>query len=316
MTLELLQKYITGQADEAENRQVTEWIHSNPEHMREYLAQRKLFDISIWQSTDMQDNQPATRHFNIRPALREATKLAAMFALAFISFYLWDTYISPDKEVTKTNYQSIYVPAGQRSELTLADGTKVWLNARTRLTFPTTFDNNLRKVKLEGEGFFDVTKDAEHPFIVETEKCNIKVLGTEFNVTAYAQDSIWEAALLKGSIELIEPETQQVNMRLEPNTVATLQNNRFVKRSLNDTEHYRWREGLICFDNITAGEMLKKLSLYYGVEFVVNNYRIQNNRYTGKFRTSDGVEHVLRVMKLNHKFNYKRDDENNRIIIY
>ena len=89
-------------------------------------------------------------------------------------------------------WQSIYVPAGQRAELMLADGTKVWLNSRSTLTFPGSFKGNIRNVKLDGEGYFAVTKNVEQPFIVETNKCNVKVLGTELNVMAYAADSVWE----------------------------------------------------------------------------------------------------------------------------
>lgn len=84
----------------------------------------------------------------------------------------------------------MYLPA-QRAELMLSDGTKVWLNSLSTLTFPGHFNGDIRNVKLDGEGYFAVTKNAKQPFIVETNKCNVKVLGTEFNVMAYATDNIW-----------------------------------------------------------------------------------------------------------------------------
>ena len=211
--------------------------------------------------------------------------------------------------------QSIHVPAGQRAELMLADGTKVWLNSLSTLTFPGNFTGDIRNVKLDGEGYFAVTKNAEQPFIVETNKCSVKVLGTEFNVMAYATDSIWETALLKGAIEILSPGATMNGMKLEPNTMASLKEDRLIKGRIKDPDHFLWREGLICFNNVSVKDMLEKLKLYYGVDIVVNNTKILNNRYTGKFRTGDGVEHVLKVLKLNNKFTYKKDDEKNVITI-
>ena len=161
----------------------------------------------------------------------------------------------------------------------------------------------------------DRTKNAEQPFIVETNKCSVKVLGTEFNVMAYATDSIWETALLKGAIEILSPSATMNGMKLEPNTMASLKEDRLIKGRIKDPDHFLWREGLICFNNVSVKDMLEKLKLYYGVDIVVNNTKILNNRYTGKFRTGDGVEHVLKVLKLNNKFTYKKDDEKNVITI-
>lgn len=86
--------------------------------------------------------------------------------------------------------------------MTLADGTKVWLNSRSSLKFPTNFQGKSRNVILDGEGFFTVAKNKEVPFIVKTKKYDVKVLGTEFNILAYSTDSIWETSLLEGSVEI------------------------------------------------------------------------------------------------------------------
>ncbi|MDE5710295.1 MAG: DUF4974 domain-containing protein, partial [Bacteroides sp.] len=105
-------------------------------------------------------------------------------------------------------------------------------------------------------------------------------------------------------------------LRLEPNTTARLEGGRLVKGGIENPNHFLWREGLICFNNITVGDMFKKLELYFGVNIDVKNDRILKNRYTGKFRTSDGVEHVLKVLRLRNKFTYTKDDETNVITIH
>ena len=282
--------------------------------MREYMAQRKLHDIALWRTEPVKtENKQLKKHFTLRTLWIETAKIAAIFAVVLLGTYYWSEKHQAEQS---ESLQSIHVPAGQRAELMLADGTKVWLNSLSTLTFPGHFNGDIRNVKLDGEGYFAVTKNEKQPFIVETNKCNVKVLGTEFNVMAYAADSIWETALLEGAVEILSPGTTMNGMKLEPNTMASLKGNKLIKGRIKDPEHFLWREGLICFNNVSVKDMLEKLKLYYGVDIIVNNTKILNNRYTGKFRTGDGVEHVLRVLRLNNKFTYKKDDEKNVITIY
>ena len=313
MNPELLQKYIAGNATEAEKQRVTKWIQENPENMREYMAQRKLHDMALWRTEPVaEENSRERKHFSLRGVCMEAAKIAAVLAIVLLGTHYWTGKHQVPEDKT---WQSIYVPAGQRAELMLADGTKVWLNSRSTLTFPGSFKGNIRNVKLDGEGYFAVTKNVEQPFIVETNKCNVKVLGTEFNVMAYAADSVWETSLLEGAVEILVPGSNNSGMRLEPNMMASLKGNRLVKGRIKEVDSFLWREGLLCFNDISVRDMIEKLKLYYGVDIVVNNTRILKNRYTGKFRTKDGVEHVLKVLKLNNKFTYTKNDETNVITI-
>ncbi len=312
MNAELLRKYIEGNATDDESRRVTEWIQASPDNMREYMAQRKLHDIALWRAVPVAaEQQPARRRLTLRRIGAEVAKAAAVLAVGWIGLQMWPKDQPQPEQVAM---QTIYVPAGQRVELSLADGTRVWLNARTTLSFPGKFTGDTRSVKLEGEGYFDVARNEEQPFIVETGKCDVKVLGTEFNVMAYREDSVWETSLLKGAVEIVVPGQRQT-LRLEPNTMASLRGKQLTKGAIKEPDHFLWREGLICFNNISVGDMMEKLELYYGVDIVVNNRRIVNNRYTGKFRTKDGVEHVLKVLRLNNHFTYTKDDETNVITI-
>lgn len=312
MNSDLLQKYIAGNATKDEKRRVTEWIQASPENKREYMAQRKLYDIALWR-TDAETIQPVPRkHFTLRHMSWEVSKVAAIFILAFLGIRYWDL---KSAEEEKTSLQSIYVPAGQRAELTLADGTKVWLNSRSTLTFPGEFKGEVRDVKLDGEGYFVVARNENQPFVVETNRYDVRVLGTEFNVTAYAEDSVWETSLLKGSVEIWKPGSDVGTLRLDPNTMVSLKKNKLVKGRIREPDYFLWREGLLCFHNISVRDMMEKLKLYYGVDIVVNNQKLLQNRYTGKFRTKDGVEHVLRVLRLNNAFTYTMNEETNVITI-
>jgi transmembrane sensor len=312
MDKQLLQKYISGSATEEEARRVTEWIYKSENNRRIYMAQRKLFDIYLWHSPSKTVKRRSIINIHIfKKVSIRIMEVAAMIALIIIGTYFW-IYNWQSKKAEQM--QSIYVPVGQRSEILLTDGTKVWLNSRSKLTFPSTFYGKYRKVKLDGEGYFIVTKNRERPFIVETDKYNVKVLGTEFNVTAYSLNNTWRTSLLRGSVEIDSPQGF-VQMKLSPNDMATYNGNKLVKSTIEDDEYYRWREGLICFDNVSIKEIIDRLEICYGVNIVVNDKQMLSKRYTGKFWISDGIEQVFKVLSLDNSFTYHKDENTNAIII-
>ncbi|MCM0717162.1 FecR domain-containing protein [Parabacteroides sp. W1-Q-101] len=314
MNQELLNKYIAGDATPEEKEEVARWLDADKKNMKEFLALRKLYDISIWQ----QEQTPVAKdklslgnkRWTLRSASFELAKVAAIFILAFTIVYSF--LINEDNDSAKM--QTIFVPPGQRAELTLTDGTKVWLNAKTTFTFPDKFTANNRRVTLDGEGYFDVTKNPEKPFIVNTERYDIKVMGTEFNVTAYSGSSVFETSLLKGAVEVFSP-AKDTKVSLEPH-MRTYEENGILKKDTIEHENYfLWKEGLICFYDEPVDKMIKKLQLYYDVKIDVQNKTLLNNRYSGKFRTKDSVEHVLKVLQLNNKFSYEKDNDRNLITI-
>lgn len=306
MDIKLLQKYIAGNADKSETQQVVEWMKLSDDNRREYMAQRKLYDIALWrtQRSDDEESAPA-RRWTIGMVLKETLKIAAVIAIVFSATYFW---MDSERQHEEESLQSVYAPSGQRTEIRLPDGTKVWLNARSSLTYSNQFIGDFRKVKLNGEAYFIVTKNKEKPFIVQTGTYNIKVLGTEFNVSAYHSSGEWRTSLLNGKVEIDDNQGQSL-MQLEPNTEASLENGRLVKSAINTTEAFAWRRGLLSFTKLPMAEMVKKFELYYGVRIVVNNKRLLSNIYTGKFFIGDGIEHALDVLKIDNNFNYKYDTD-------
>nr|WP_320059675.1 FecR family protein [uncultured Bacteroides sp.] len=308
MTTNLLQKYIIGDATLDEKEQVVYWIEASQENMREYMALRKMYDIQIWHNSDIKKRQqePVEKRHLIRTICWEAIKISAVFALAFVIF---QQIKSPAKE----EFQSCYVPEGQRAELQLPDGTKVWLNAKSRLTYPTDFNGKNRKVTLTGEGYFAVARNEKKPFIVHAQQYDIRVLGTEFNVIAYPHSNFFETSLLKGSVQIFTPNSG--THKLVPNRRIYSQKGKLYEGPIKNSDHFLWRKGLICFNDESVGDIIKKLEIYYDITIIVKNRSILDNRYSGKFRMKEGVEHVLKVLQLKHKFSYEKDEEKNTITI-
>jgi ferric-dicitrate binding protein FerR (iron transport regulator) len=307
MDNKLLQKYIAGDANKSETQQVVEWMKLSDDNRREYMAQRKLYDIALWRTNRSDDEEEAAMgsKWTFKMVLKETIKIAAVIAIVFSATYYWTDYRLKNE---KGSLQSVYAPAGQRTEIRLSDGTKVWLNARSSLTYSDKFVGDCRRVRLNGEAYFIVSKNKAKPFIVQTGKYNIKVLGTEFNVSAYHTDEEWRTSLLNGKVEIVDNNGQSL-MQLEPNTEAYLKDGKLVKSRLNAAETFAWRRGLLSFTKLSMAEMVKKFELYYGVRIVVNNRQLLENSYTGKFFIGDGIEHALDVLKIDNTFTYIYDTD-------
>lgn len=218
-------------------------------------------------------------------------------------------------EQTPIALQTITVPAGQRINITLADGTNVWLNARTTIQYPITFNEKERLVKLDGEAYFDVTKDKSKPFIVQTDNYNVEVLGTQFDVNAYSETGEFETTLMSGSVKVASVSDSTQKITLKPNNKVFLQDGKLHVTAVDDYNPYRWKEGLICFKNETFTSIMKDFEKYYGLTIQVKNKNVFKYVYTGKFRQTDGIDYALRVLQKDIKFTYQRDDENQIIYI-
>lgn len=218
-----------------------------------------------------------------------------------------------DAVIAIASPQELYVPPGQRAQLTLPDGSIVWLNAGSRLSYPSVFTKE-RKVILSGEGFFDVAKNEKQPFIVSTNSMDIKALGTQFNVFSYPEADYASVYLLEGSVKAYHSVSESAGIILKPDQYLVQKNGQF-KLGTADPDNLLWREGIYTFNRQKLGSIIKKLELYYDVDIVVKHAEILNYEYTGKFRQRDGVLEILRIIQEIHRFNILEKKELNQIVL-
>lgn len=274
------------------------------------MALHKLNDISLLNQADNRaDNQKKKRTVSFRKIGYELAKIAAILIIFWGGTKLFETNTTEESIIT---YQTLYVPAGQRAELILPDSTRVWLNAHSKLIYPVSFGKGNRQVELNGEAYFDVVHNEKQPFIVKTRQMDIQVLGTEFNVTSYSSD--FEVSLLRGCIELSSPNLSST-YRMKEKEHIKLKNNKLIINNITDYDYFRWKEGLICFNNESVATIIEKLKLYYDINIETHNKKFLNSRYSGKFRTKDGIEQVLKVLQIEHKFSYTKNNDLNLITI-
>ena len=314
---ELLIAYFKGEVSDEETQRITEWIEAEIEHQRYYQQLCRLFEMSYWiEDMSEQTEVALPKKAKILPWKHYAIsfmKVAAIFVLGFaLHFFL-------NRQTTTTHHElqhQIHVPTGQHVEIMLADGSKVWLNSGSTLTFPSKFNGKKRLVELDGEGFFEVKSDKEHPFIVSTSKYQVKAVGTSFNVYDYQDSPQFEAALLNGKVEVTTNAKKSSVVILTPNQRAALCQGVLKVKPIENANNYLWRKGILYF-NEPLLEVFDKLQEYYDIEFQIRNSSLtRKSPYcTGKFRAKDGLEHIIRVLKETNHFDYQIDYENKKIII-
>ena len=318
MDQETLYKFFNSQATLEEEERIRIWVEENPDNERLFVEQRKLYDSMTLLKDENDLRSLLSREGNgYTPKrkyslIREVMKIAAVAVIVFFAAYFLFQESDGDKHIAM---QTISVPAGQRINITLPDGTNVWLNARTTIQYPVSFNNKERLVKLDGQAYFDVERNEDIPFIVETNVGKIRVLGTKFDVLDYSGSNCFETALMDGSVEVSLISNPKQKMHLSPDTKACLVNGKLQRESLIDYNSYRWKEGLISFENKPFADIMKEFEKSYGVKIVIQNNIVLAYSYTGKFRIVDGIDYALRVLQKDIKFTYSRDNDNNILYI-
>lgn len=192
------------------------------------------------------------------------------------------------------------VPFGKTSVVLLADGSKVHLNAGSRLVFPETFVGDKREVFLSGEAFFEIRKDERHPFIVATTDINVEVKGTKFNLSAYASDAFYETVLTEGKVRIRQNRAAIFHEAtdLEPNQIASFDRmNKVTGVKKVDVENYiLWKDGILKFESSDFSQVVRKLERYYNICFSFQNLLLKDLKISGKLDLNGSKESVIEIL--------------------
>jgi ferric-dicitrate binding protein FerR (iron transport regulator) len=247
-----------------------------------------------------------------------------------------------DKLHAEEGISSIVTKNGNRSKVVLPDGSQVWLNAGSNLDYNnSTFNKEFREVSLNGEAYFDVTKNPDKPFIIHTKKMDIKVLGTVFNVRSYSNEKTAEAALIKGSIEVTlkdrkdqkiilkpnekisvaneEPKTDTKQTKIIPAKIGSAHIPQIVVKELKTNPTYNiigeiaWTQNKLYFEDESLEDIGLRMERWFGKKVTIANESLKNIHYTGNFE-NETLEEVLSYLKLSKSFNFRLGNDN--VVIY
>lgn len=311
MQEETIYRYLVGECTPEEESAIKEWYAENPEeHQREIDRVRFLFESTLIHRVIGKPARPKSRIVTLRPIVRRVMRVAAVAALVIGSIYGTREYLYNE---ISGQMMTLEVPAGQRVGIDLADGTHVWLNAGSKIEYPTVFGRHDRQVKISGEAMFDVAHDASRPFIVETYASTIEVLGTKFNVEADQAANRFSTTLLRGKVK-VSIDGQEVF--LDPDQTVDLIDGNLVVTRTEDPAAMLWTEGILSMKGVSFEELMCKFEKLYDVRIVYECKTVPVIEFaSGKIRIADGIDHVLKVLQHVAKFSYEHDQENNIIYI-
>jgi transmembrane sensor len=318
----LILRLFSGEADINEKKQIAEWLKHSPENKKLYIDLRE-----IWLSSGVQNNadeyhlEDAIEQFRerigqiprIMPVsqgiIRFFRKYAALFILVFL---LPIGYYFGTQNIEAQSMTTVSCALGDKTNIILPDSTRVWLNSGSKITFNSDFRREGRKVFLEGEAFFSVSKDKEHPFLLRSSDIEIKVLGTQFNVKAYPKDKSVSTTLIEGSIQISSPSEKMV---IEPDQkiVFNKETKKMTLNKLKDTApEIDWKRGRLIFRNESLEELEIKLERWFDVDICLADEKVKQRRFTGTLER----ESILEVISYFELSKYVTCDiRGNKIII-
>lgn len=236
---------------------------------------------------------------SFRVAASVAILIAAGFVFMLSQLQTDQQTISETKEIVKET------KAGEKLKTMLPDGTIVFLNAGSRLTYPDSFSDSSRIVVLEGEGYFEVAEDKSRPFTVRTQNMDVTALGTEFCVNVSQDNAKDLVALVSGKLLITNIKNEQIKIDSGYTVRLSREDHSFSKSNIDYLTEVAWKDGALHFDNDSFIEIVKALELNYGVEFMMDpRLNKINDTYTGTFK-NESLDNVLKVLSFSMNFNYE-----------
>lgn len=368
---DLIAKKLAGEADAAELAELEELLRSHPDM---HYSMQTLADLWHQPVPDTEDTQLAYGHHlqrmkamgleiedepesfteaPVMPLRKRFLLLSAMFGLVFfIAFYAFNHYNNSNSAKAAVSNRSsndiseVSTKNGSRTKLQLPDGTQVWLNSGSKLSYDKSYGNGLREVSLSGEAFFDVVKNPALPFVIHTTSIDIKVLGTAFNVKSFPNEKNTETSLIRGSIEVTLKNTSRGKIILKPNEklisanqdssytltgpaqparlhapavkapekpepLVTVSHITYSPRDSSVIET-SWMDNKLIFRSETFEELAVKMERWYGVSIRFADESIKPRRLNGIFE-NESVQQALEALQLITPFSYKMNK--NEIVI-
>lgn len=248
--------------------------------------------------------------FENKEKVKEANDTSAMIMIQNNALvYAAQNRVEEDKII----FNELIVPNKCRYMVSLSDSTKVWVNANSSIRFPVAFGKKERRVFISGEVLFEVTKDAERPFIVEVDELSVKVLGTLFNINSYDNFADVRVTLVEGSVESYTNAWRKVmkpNEQLSYNKV----DKSFTVKEVNGNDFSLWKDGIYIFKCESLNSIIEIINRWYGIECKIINPAYEDIEITGVLDVNLGLEHFMKLLKMTSKIKYKM--ENDVLIIF
>ncbi len=321
-------KYLNKESEnQSVAKKVENWISESPENKE--IAEKAFYFNQVAKANavyEATDHQKAFTKFKKSIESRERKRGFAIIlrniervaAILFIPILITLLYTYNTKGYLDSPMIEVASKTGVVTQLDLPDGSKVWLNSNSKIKYPQKFSRKLRDIELSGQAYFDVTPNKKVPFIVNTtSNYYVEVLGTEFDIMAYENDSIVETTLIEGSVKVgssdVSSDIQPIILEPSERVIFDKKSNDFNIDLLKSIEESRWKDGFIIFKDTPMERALIILSRNYNVKFEVANTDIYNSNITATFN-QESIHQILKYLKLAIDIEYEYNGDIIRIL--
>lgn len=306
--LELLDKFYDNRATENEKRQLAAMLNDSDRWVEDFDG---IWEHSFGHMPESVDERifkvisktVNPQKINIRRSFMRIAACAAVVSAIAVSLFYWNE----NRLLTKYNDMTVEVGQGQKSDISLPDGTIVHLNADSKLRYGSNFNGKQRQVELIGEAYFDVAKDTRSPFIVKAGDIQVRALGTSFNVHAYPDDENITTYLAEGSV-IISSSTQSLNLSPGEVAVYSLKKNRMIKKKEDDRLFIAWMNNEMVFNDEPILNIIKLLERNYNVKFEIKSDRLNSITFTGTLKNAS-LQSTLYALQFTSSISYKKKDD-------
>lgn len=312
--------YIAGKASEEERRKVLVWIGENEANRKTFNRLKNLWVLSHLPQTKASEKDTMKfssrlhrkihiKHLMWWSAAASIILLISLTAYQKINYYQSQIEFLNQQQITELEYKT---NKGIKGKITLPDGSVVSLNSDSYLKCPSKFFGDSRNIEFSGEGFFEVVKNPKKPMIIKLDN-DIKVIvkGTKFNLSSYKNDKDVSALLLSGEITIIKNDKQgDKEIRVKPNEkiyIAKVNKQIDLTEPLEILPTIGWKDGWLIFDETPMDEVLRKLERWHGVQFVVEDKELLNQRFTARFK-EESISQILEMMNKVSLISYELHD--------
>jgi transmembrane sensor len=315
-------KFIEKKGDNEFNSEVISWINASQNNQALFSKIKAKHVIDTLDSNT--ESTLATRKYNEFLEKKKAAKKPLRFLLRVASIIilplLFSTYLYFNNQNSTTNKEEIVFTSSVKEQktVTLKDGTVVWLNADSKIVLDNEYNSEERRLKLYGEAFFDVVKNKDKPFIVETVSgIKIKVLGTTFNVKSYSSEKNVETTLVTGKVELYDQKEDKALFTLSPKQKATFSKK---EKELSITEVATenitsWKSGRLIFDKTPLDEFALNIERWFEVKVVIASNNFKGYSFSGKIDKTNSIDDIMKVLEVSSNLNCTYSKNTNTIVI-
>lgn len=223
---------------------------------------------------------------------RRLTQVAAVAAILIISATVAISYYNSVSTSSNTNFFTVETPNGEKTKIILSDGTVVWLNSCSKLTYNSRFGTSERVVELEGEAYFDVEKQEKIPFKVKTKDYDVVVKGTKFNISSYKEDQLITTTLMEGKVQIMRQD-KVLDMLPGEAVQMNVDTKQFVKTNVNTEQYKSWIDNKIEYDAITLDDLLNRLSRTYDVNILLQSNPKQKKMLNISIKNDESIDEIL-----------------------